>query len=558
MKNKINQIFLFLILIIAFVLRIFGINWDQGQHLHPDERFLTMVISDIKLPQNIFNYFDSQHSPLNPANQNYDFYAYGTLPLLIVRILGNLFSLNSYDYIFLVGRVVSAVFDTGTILILYFLSRFLKLKTKTTILICFFYALAVLPIQLSHFFTVDTFTVFFSTLTIFLFIKFIKKNHFRLLFLSALFFGISLSCKISLIISLPLFLLFLFFKSTKLKRIILPLSFLLVTCLSFRVFQPYAFNSLFGLSQGFINSINTANQMITGQYQYPPNIQWYSTIPLIHPFITIFFFGLGPVLTFLFLKGIKKSSHYHFIFFFILLIFCYQGIQLAKYMRYFYPIYPFLILFAGVGFESISNLFLKKFLIILIIFNAFIFLNIYLQIHPRVQASQWICQNISSQSSLTYEYWDDSLPLDLSSKCNSQNFNLIKLDVADPDTAAKWKLLNQNLQKSDYIIFSSSRFWKSITDNSSMFPSMSSFYKDLFNNQLSFKQIKSFYSYPGVYLPFFKKCILIGSNGYPGLKTSFIQIDSNCSYPGIYFRDNLAEESFTVYDHPQVIIFSRQ
>ena len=36
---------LFLVLILAFVLRIYGLNWDQGNHLHPDERFLTMVAS---------------------------------------------------------------------------------------------------------------------------------------------------------------------------------------------------------------------------------------------------------------------------------------------------------------------------------------------------------------------------------------------------------------------------------------------------------------------------------------------------------------------------------
>jgi hypothetical protein len=41
------------------------------------------------------------------------------------------------------------------------------------------------------------------------------------------------------------------------------------------------------------------------------------------------------------------------------------------------------------------------------------------------------------------------------------------------------------------------------------------------------------------------------------IDNKFFDIDKNCSYPGIYFRDDLAQESFTVYDHPQVIIFSR-
>src|SRR6266545_2437965 len=38
------------ILLLAGLLRMRGLNWDESQHLHPDERFLTMVESAIKLP----------------------------------------------------------------------------------------------------------------------------------------------------------------------------------------------------------------------------------------------------------------------------------------------------------------------------------------------------------------------------------------------------------------------------------------------------------------------------------------------------------------------------
>ena len=38
------------ILVVAVALRVFGLNWDQGQHLHPDERFLTMVAMAEKIP----------------------------------------------------------------------------------------------------------------------------------------------------------------------------------------------------------------------------------------------------------------------------------------------------------------------------------------------------------------------------------------------------------------------------------------------------------------------------------------------------------------------------
>jgi hypothetical protein len=42
-----------LLLIVVFVVgtyfRVLGLNWDSDQHLHPDERFLTMVESALQV-----------------------------------------------------------------------------------------------------------------------------------------------------------------------------------------------------------------------------------------------------------------------------------------------------------------------------------------------------------------------------------------------------------------------------------------------------------------------------------------------------------------------------
>ena len=48
------------IVLLAFVSRFNNLNWDANFHLHPDERFLTMVGNSIKLPTNINQYFNQK------------------------------------------------------------------------------------------------------------------------------------------------------------------------------------------------------------------------------------------------------------------------------------------------------------------------------------------------------------------------------------------------------------------------------------------------------------------------------------------------------------------
>ena len=43
---RVIDIFLVLVLLTGAYLRTAGLDWDEGQHLHPDERFLTMVESE--------------------------------------------------------------------------------------------------------------------------------------------------------------------------------------------------------------------------------------------------------------------------------------------------------------------------------------------------------------------------------------------------------------------------------------------------------------------------------------------------------------------------------
>jgi hypothetical protein len=89
--------------------------------------------------------------------------------------------------------------------------------------------------------------------------------------------------------------------------------------------------------------------------------------------------------------------------------------------------------------------------------------------------------------------------------------------------------MNDLLASGNFLILSSNRGWGSIPTAPDKYPRMTDFYRNLFGGQSSFKKIKEFTSYPSL--------------DYLGIP--------------ITIPDDWAEEAFTVYDHPKVIIFQK-
>lgn len=576
MNHKKNIAKVLIIFFIALSLRLYGLNWDQGTHLHPDERFLTMVSADIKLPTSIQNYFDTNNSLLNPVNVGHRFYVYGTLPLLVVKTIAQITSFDGYDKIYLVGRIISAIFDSVTSLIVFYLAKMLFKNKKIAYASWIAYAICVFPIQQSHFFTTDTFLVFFSTLALFSLINFFENNRLFTCLVSGFIFGLAISSKISLIITVPIISLAiasfgLINRKNILSGLLFVTTYILSAFIAFRMFQPYAFDGLFQINTLFKQNIKTASDMISGVYDYPPNVQWSNTIPLLHPLFNMLLFGMGPIIFIVSGLGIiryfknnlltlrpKIIIPFLTIIFWACTIFLYQGILLAKYMRYFYPIYPVLIIFFGYGYIKLSKK-IKLISSVLIIFCTTSFLGIYSRPHSRNQASFWIYQNIPENKTISSEEWDDGLPYSSSFYSSNKIYQNISLSLYQPDSDPnKWPSLEKKIDSADYLIMSSDRLWSSISKNQIRYPVSSVFYQNLFKGNSQFELINHTASYPGFSLSFMKSCIYVGPTKYPGVKTLWLTTDQTCLYPGIYFRDDIAEESFTVYDHPQVLIFKNK
>jgi len=113
----------------AIAIRLFGLNWDDGRDLHPDELFVAKIVLADRIrfdwPPDVGALLEPETSGLNPrsvdpATGEWREFAYGALPLFVTDAAAaglGLFSdvnWNTPDRAYLVGRVLSALLDSFT------------------------------------------------------------------------------------------------------------------------------------------------------------------------------------------------------------------------------------------------------------------------------------------------------------------------------------------------------------------------------------------------------------------------------------------------------------
>lgn len=569
--------YLLLILIVLFAggLRFTGLNWDAKSHLHPDERFLTMVASAITLPSSPVTYFDTMNSPANPHNKGFSFYVYGTYPLHLTKLVSQLLHMDTYDEIVLIGRALSGLADLITVVLVFCIGMRVVKRTEVGLLSALCYTLAVVPIQLSHFFTVDPYVTLFITVTLWHILRG------RIGFFTGVAMGLAVSAKISAILILPVLILCLIslwpWKGNtpaivKKRKLLLIGGFMSVIglVLTVRVSYPYLFSGL------RLNPLLLANWKQLASFDgpttsFPPGLQWINVSPL-QPALDILVFGLGlPLSTLACISIIRlaqvfwRKPRFNPIFFlllWVLLIFGYQSLQFAKPMRYFWAAYPSLAVFAGISLYQLLRFiaskiraryvgrFVNVFIWVSLLLWPLSFVSIYTRPNTRVAASTWIYTHIPAKSTLAWEHWDDPLPFAVSTYSPS-SYTQVQLPSFDPDDAQKAQKIHDVLTRSDYLILSSNRAYGSLKRAESRFPLTNRFYQKLFSGALGFQLAAQFTSRPMIPVPEVSLCIRILGFSYGSAAKSL----ETCAARGIYIVDDYADETFTVYDHPKVLIF---
>ena len=553
---------LILIVISGFFFRFHGLNLDEGTLQHPDERFLCMVVDKISFPPTCATYFATDKSPLNPYNCGFSSYVYGSLPLFLTRALATATGSNGLQGICQTGRLLSVVADCVSILLTFLLvHRLFGRKTAWTAAAV--YAWCVFPIQQAHFFTVDSLAACCILATLFCCVESIRNPSFGRSVCSGLLFGLALSCRINLILFIPLLVLtglFSFNRAHPFRTGCRPLVSVVMALLTFRILQPYAFSGLFSLSTQWLQDIQQVIRISTGEYDVPFTRQWTARPAYWFPLYNLLIWGCGLLPGLLALAGmlqhtvrllrsrVQDAAHptpfkQHSLLLLLLwcgLLFLYHGQVFLKTMRYFLPLYPLIALFAAdfswhlsARIRTLQPRALKKLWLlppVVLLLSALgwatAFSSIYHHSHTRISASTYIYEMIPVGSTLAVEIWDDRLPLALPDQLKQpSDYRYEDVALYDEDTPVKWQQIIKQLDRADYIILASNRLYDSIPRQPWRYPVSIRYYTHLFNGSLGFERV------------------------YDG--TSFPSIG------GLTIPDLDAEEAFSVYDHPRVQIFKK-
>ena len=548
MKNffKSNYLLLAVLLLGAFF-RFYGLNWDQGYHLHPDERMIVMVVEKLSL------------SNLNPK-----FFAYGNFPLYLLKALS--FGAGYAD-LPTIGRILSVLFDLGTIFLIFKVGKKV-FSSQVALWASFFYSVCVLPIQLSHFYTVDVILNFFILLTLYRLILFYEKQSFRRAILVGVSFGAALATKVSataLVVSVGVTLVFdyILILLKKLRKVpsvqstivelIRPsleygLIMFLVTVSIFFILQPYTLLDF----DTFWTQISQQHRMTRDAFTFPYTLQYVGTTPYLYHIKNLWLWGMGIGLGTLSLVGLVlylvnlfkriklkgeediEAKEIILIAFF-LSYFLVVGRFAVKFMRYLLPLYSLLVLYAARPVESLTGRKKKLVLagmVVVTLLWACAFASIYSQPNTRVLATEWFEENVPAGAKIAVEHWDDRVPL-------QGNYQFLEMPMYDPDDfKLKWERVEQNLSEADYLVLASNRLYVPLQkllqtlsvceERNRCYPKTAEYYQKLFAGELGFEKVVEFTSYPTV----------------PILGWEII--------------DDQADESFTVYDHPKVMIFQRE
>jgi uncharacterized membrane protein len=290
-----------------------------------------------------------------------------------------------------------------------------------------------------------------------------------------------------------------------------------------------------------------AARLVSGEVDFPPDVQWAARTPYWFPWRHMVLWGLGPALGLAAWTGwaaaawrsVARRDRSHVILVaWVAIVFLLQGGQFVMSGRYFLPIYPALAVLAAWGLVAcwdgarakgvVVRASAAVALAVVVIATAgwaVAFTSIYRRPNTRVAASAWIYAHVPAGAVIAVEHWDDPLPLRLNGVGSPAQYRLLTLAHYDEDTPEKLDRLVAALDQADYVVLASNRLYDSIPRLPMRYPMTVRYYSALFDGRLGFERVADITSFPGL---------------------GPWRVD-----------DQAAEEAFSVYDHARVQVFRK-
>ena len=371
---------LFGIMLLALIPRLYGLNWDANNHLHPDEREIVfrsicLTFPDTPRPGGCDpsvsgpGWFFSPASPLNPH-----FFAYGSFPLYLLAAVAHGLSWittlthgqfvppdggvwSDFNHFTLIGRVLSALFDVGSVLLAGLLAR--KLGGRIAgLLAAAFVAVTPFEVQVSHFYAVDTLLLFFVLLTL-LGSVYLAGRQWEGLRIPALWstwlvgtatgvaFGLALATKVSalpLAAPIAVALILRWRRRGPDEAILALLSILAAALVTFLVTSPYAIIDFHTFQQ----QVSEQTALARGQLDYPYVRQFAGTTPYIYEIRQLLLYDMGLPLGLLGIAGAiwavtrvwrNPDSMWTIMLTWLVVYFGIVGGSYTKFTRYMLPVF---------------------------------------------------------------------------------------------------------------------------------------------------------------------------------------------------------------------------
>ncbi len=571
-------VLLFAVLSIALGLRLYGIDWDQGGLFHPDERAILMRVNDLQAPDlsRPADLLDAEKSPINPG-----WFNYGSLPIYLLKMVqagvSPLADLDLFD-LRIPGRFISALADTATVALVFLIGvRWFSLKTAA--LAALLAALAVIHIQLSHFFAVDGIMTLFIVAAVFFSVRVAQSGRRIDSALAGLMFGMGMATKFSVaplvLAIITAHVIYAFSKPgdslraggamgiEAARRQWTAYSGLviagLVAAAAMLIAQPYMLIDV----QTFLSNVGEQSEMVRRIRDYPYTRQYIDTPRYLYQAYQLGTWGLGPAAGLAVWLGLAAGVVAAWrlrrkvdlvILAWVIPYLLITGWFEVKFMRYMLPLTPFMFLY-GARFlwwagGALQKLLPKVKYVALVIpvvvvaataHYALSFSAMYAGDHPAHQVSQWLSRNAQPGSLVLEEHWEEGIP-------NVPGLRYERLELYNPDTRTKFETISRQLSDGEFLVLFSNRLSGTIPRLPERYPASTLYYRALFDGSLGYEL-----AYVG------DKSVSAFGIGYdedPYARTGFHP--AGYEPPGrasATFSFGWADESFTVYDHPKSFVF---